>query len=107
MKPTIKPLVAIALLAVAFSSCKTLKPAAPTASAVEIPKLEQPVSVVDVPVTADLKSYFVQAENSVPTKFTDSQQPCQGLRYAYTFTRAPFTISGSNNVANLSFMGAY
>lgn len=94
-------------ISLAAFSCKTLKPAAPEATAAEIPKLEQPISVVDVPVQADIKSYIVQAENSVPTKFTDSQQPCQGLRYSYVFTRTPFSISGSNNVANLSFTGAY
>lgn len=107
MKTIVKLLIPAILLAAAFSSCKTLKPAAPTGEAVEIPKLEQPVSTVDVPVSADIKSYFVQAENSVPTKFTDSQQPCQGLRYAYVFTRTPFTVTGNNNVANLSFVGAY
>ncbi len=75
------------VLAASFSSCKTLKPAAPESSAVEIPKIVQPVSTIDVPVSADMKGYITQAENSVPTKFSDNQQPCGGLRYAYTFTR--------------------
>ncbi|MBW4889389.1 DUF4403 family protein [Mucilaginibacter sp. HMF5004] len=67
----------------------------------------QPVSNIEIPVSAELKSYFVQAENSVPVKFSDNQQPCQGLRYEYTFTRSPFNITGSNNVVNLKFMGNY
>jgi len=29
------------------------------------------------------------------------------LRYSYTFTRTPFTITGANNVINLKFVGAY
>jgi len=58
-------------------------------------------------VSANLESYIVQAENSVPNKYADNQQPCQGLRYAYTFTRTPFTITGSNNVVNLKFTGSY
>jgi len=97
----------VALLPILLYSCATVKPLAPVASAVDIPKIVQPVSNIDVPVTVDLKSYFVQAENSVPTKYTDNQQPCEGLRYQYMFTRTPFTITGSNNVVNLSFVGSY
>src|SRR5471030_3546395 len=88
-------------------SCKTLKPLAPTNTGVDIPKLVQPVSNVEVPVTVDLKSYFVQAENSVPNKYSDKQQACGGLSYAYTFTRTPFAITGSNNVVSLKFTGSY
>ncbi len=72
-----------------------------------IPKIIQPVSNVEVPVSVDLKSYFIQAENSVPVKYADSQQPCEGLSYAYTFTRTPFAITGSNNVVSLKFTGSY
>ena len=94
-------------LAAIFSSCKTLKPMGPESTVAEIPKIVQPVSTIDVPVSADIKSYITQAENSVPTKFADNQQPCGGLRYAYTFTRTPFTVTGSNNVVNLKFTGSY
>src|ERR1700758_5002413 len=94
---------AVLTLPLLFFSCATTKPLAPSASSVDVPKIEQPVSNVDIPVTVDLKTYFVQAENSVPTKYTDNQQPCEGLRYQYVFTRTPFNITGSNNVVNLSF----
>lgn len=105
----LKPLQLIVLLALplVLYSCATTKPLAPAPQAVDIPKIVQPVSNVDVPVTVDLKSYFVQAENSVPNKYSDKQQPCEGLRYQYVFTRTPFTIKGSNNVVNLSFVGSY
>src|SRR5258707_9314615 len=98
----------ITILALALSSCKTLKPLAPAATEVDIPKLIQPVSNVEVPVTVDLKSYFVQAENSVPNKFSGNKQACEGLSYAYTFTRTPFIITSSNsNVVDLNFVGSY
>jgi hypothetical protein len=105
LKP-LQLLVSLALPMVLYS-CATTKPLAPTATAVDVPKIVQPVSNVDIPVTVDLKTYFVQAENSVPSKYSDKQQPCEGLRYQYTFTRTPFTITGSNNVVNLSFIGSY
>ncbi|MGN6641269.1 MAG: DUF4403 family protein [Mucilaginibacter sp.] len=105
----LKPLQLLTFLALpmVLYSCATTKPLAPTATAVDVPKIVQPVSNVDIPVTVDLKTYFVQAENSVPSKYSDKQQPCEGLRYQYTFTRTPFTITGSNNVVNLSFIGSY
>ena len=105
LKP--RQLPALFLLPLLLYSCATTKPLAPAKTAADIPKLVQPVSNIDIPVTVDLKSYFVQAENSVPTKYSDNQQPCEGLRYFYTFTRTPFTITGSNNVVNLKFIGSY
>jgi hypothetical protein len=106
MKNAKQPLL-ILILPFILYSCAVLKPTAPAAGAADIPKIVQPISNIEVPVTADLKSYFVQAENSVPNKYSDNQQPCEGLRYAYTFTRTPFTITGSNNVVNLNFIGSY
>jgi len=97
----------VALLLPFILSCGTVKPLAPTGTEVDIPKIVQPLSNVEIPVTADLKNYFVQAENSVPSKYSDNQQPCEGLRYSYTFTRTPFAITGSNNVVNLKFTGSY
>lgn len=106
-KMKLKHLITIALSSLVLYSCKTLQPLAPATTTANIPNIVQPVSNIEVPVTADLKSYFVQAENSVPNKYSDNQQPCQGLRYSYTFLRTPFTITGANNVVNLKFTGSY
>ena len=107
MKINLKPLVAVLMPLFVLYSCSVTKPPAPVNAGVDIPKIEQPVSNIEVPVAVDLKNYFVQAENSVPYKFSDKQNPCEGLSYAYTFTRTPFTISGANNVVNLKFVGSY
>jgi hypothetical protein len=99
---------AVILLPIILSSCAALKPPpAPTLESADIPKIVQPVSNIEVPVTVDLKKYLVQAENSVPNKYSDNQQPCQGLSYFYTFSRTPFTIAGANNVIDLKFTGSY
>jgi len=108
MKLNLKQFIAIAILPLVLYSCATLKPVAPVPSNdAGIPAIVQPVSNIEVPVTVDLKNYLVQAENSVPNKYADNQQPCQGLRYTYTFTRSPFAITGTNNVIGLKFTGAY
>jgi hypothetical protein len=106
LKP--KPFFAVVILPFVLYSCATVKPLAPANTGVDIPKLVQPVSNLEVPVFVDLRNYFIQAENSVPTKYSDNQQPCEGLRYNYVFTRTPFTITGgSNNTVNLKFVGSY
>jgi len=107
MKNHKKPLLAIFILPFVLYSCSVTKPLAPAKTEVDIPKLVQPVSNVEVPVTVDLKNYFVQAENAAPTKYADNQQQCEGISYAYTFTRTPFAITGSNNIVNLKFTGSY
>jgi Domain of unknown function (DUF4403) len=107
MKLNPKQLFSVLILPFLLYSCSTIKPLAPANTGVDIPKIVQPLSNVEVPVTVDLKSYIVQAENSVPNKYSDNQQPCEGLRYAYTFTRTPFAITGSNNVVDLKFTGSY
>lgn len=107
MKLNPKHFYTLILFLFTFYSCKTLKPLAPVNEESAIPNIVQPVSNVEVPVSVDLKSYIVQAENAVPLKFADNQQACQGLSYAYTFTRTPFTITGSNNVVGLKFTGSY
>lgn len=107
MKLSPAQLFTILVIPFTLYSCSVTKPLAPANSSADVPKIVQPVSNVEVPVMVDLKTYILQAENSVPTKYADNQQPCEGLRYAYTFTRTPFTITGSNNVVNLKFTGSY
>ena len=107
MKLKLKHLFAVSILPFLLYSCATVKPLAPAYTAVDIPKIVQPVSNVEVPVTVDLKKYFNQAESSVPFKFNGGQQVCEGLSYVYNFARTPFIITGSNNVVNLKFVGSY
>ena len=107
MKTNKKSFLTIIALPFVLYSCAVTKPLAPEKTEVDIPKLVQPISNVEIPVTVDLKNYFVQAENAAPTKYADKQEQCEGISYQYTFTRTPFTITGSNNVVNLKFTGAY
>ncbi|MEO6981469.1 MAG: DUF4403 family protein [Mucilaginibacter sp.] len=95
------------LLLLILSSCGSLKPLPPAAADADIPKLVQPISNIEVPVTVDLKNYFVQAENSVPIKYIGKQEVCEGVSYTYTFTRTPFIITGGTNTVNLKFTGSY
>lgn len=94
-------------LTTAFYSCRTIRPKAPTMVDKEIPKIVQPISNIDIPVKAELKNYFKEAETSVPNEFNGNDQRCEGLRYAYFFRRSPFNITGVGNTVNLKFVGSY
>ena len=107
MKLNPKQILAVLLLPFIISSCATVKPLAPQYTGADIPKIVQPVSNVEVPVSVDLKTYFKQAEASVPAKYADSKNPCEGLSYSFTFARTPFNITGNNNVLDLKFVGSY
>ena len=107
MKLQHKLLVVITFFIPAIYSCKTMLPLAPPKGQAEVPVIEQPVSNIEIPVSADLRKYFVQAENSVPNQYSDSQQPCEGLSYKYIFKRTPFSIAGNSNVVDLKFTGSY
>ncbi len=96
------------ILGISLASCKTsILAERPDVSAIEIPRMPQPATHFDVPISVDLKKYFLQAESSVPNEFSDKQSPCEGLRYTYKFKRSPFNIKGSGNKVTFAFQGQY
>lgn len=89
-------------------SCKTIQPSAPTVEASRVPALpEAPWSNIQVPVLVDLNPYFRMAEKQVPSSFSGSEQPCEGVRYQYQFKRQPFSFFGSGNVLQANIEGSY
>lgn len=100
------PVIALCLSMFIFS-CRTIRPTTPALPDHPIPGVIQPVSNIDIPVKADLKSYIKQAETSVPNQFSGSNQPCEGLRYAFYLNRSPFEITGHANSVNLNFIAGY
>lgn len=68
---------------------------------------EQPVSVVNIPVTVDLSQFYKEAEASVSKTYSGQDEPCQGLRYSYDFTRSPIQFNGESDKINIAFRGTY
>jgi hypothetical protein len=99
--------IAIFILALALTGCRTIKPEAPEMSDIDIPRPQQLPSDIDIPISIELKNYFKQAENSVSYEYTGKAQPCEGIRYEYYFKRSPFNIVGEGNKINLNFQGDY
>jgi hypothetical protein len=95
------------LIVLAGIGCKSINPPPPSMESKTIPAPKQPNSIIDIPVSMDLKTYFQQAEAAVDLEFKGKETPCEGLRYEYLFKRSPFDISGSGNKINLAFTGKY
>jgi hypothetical protein len=89
-------------------SCKTIQPEAPSIVSSNIPAMPAAVSsIVNVPVTVDLKNYFKKAEEMVPVENKGSDNPCEGVRYQYVFNRNPLQFSGNGMSLNLDVDGEY
>jgi len=72
-----------------------------------------PVSVIDIPITINLKPIFALAETQVDTLFTSPNYPTGWVqadcatRYKYRFRRSPLRISATGTTFNLGFTGYY
>ncbi len=89
-------------------SCKSIQPPAPTVVTSRVPALpEAPWSNIQVPVEVDLNPYFRLAEKQVPSSFSGSEDPCEGVRYKYQFQRQPFSFFGKGNVLQSNIEGSY
>jgi len=95
------------LLTTLFFSCKQIQPVAPAIEVAKPLPPKQPVSVIDVPIHMELKSYFRQADQQVPTKFEGKEQNCEGTSYSYVFERNPLQIKGKGNELQFDIDGKY
>jgi len=102
------PTIVFAVVCLLMVSCKAIRPEAPVVTSTTIPAMPPATpSIINVPVTVDLKYYFQKAEEMVPVENKGSDNPCEGVRYEYVFNRNPFQFSGSGMNLNLDVDGAY
>jgi len=95
----------LACLIILLYACKSVKPLSGAIQNQPLP--EQPSSQIHIPVTVDLKQYLKEAEQKVPITFNGKEDPCEGIRYAYTFNRSPLQLNGKADKIHLSLKGAY
>lgn len=93
------------VLLVSLYACKSVSPLSTIIQNQPLP--EQPISQLHIPVTIDLKQYYKEAEQKVPITFNGKEDPCEGVRYAYTFNRSPLQFNGKSDKIHLSLKGAY
>jgi len=93
-------LVALAI----FASCKTIKPPAPTLPATPMAVEPLPPSVINVPVSVDLKSILADMETRIPATFDGEGNAGMG-QYRWHIQRGPLMsdfTADSLNVSNLA-----
>jgi len=90
-----------------LTSCAIQKKSAVTPALTYQDFSVQPVSVVNIPVTVDLSQFYKEAEASVSKTYSGHDEPCQGLRYSYDFTRSPIQFNGESDKINIAFRGTY
>lgn len=98
----------IALL-VLVSSCRSIQPEAPvTGNLAETPPpVNSLTNSIVVPIEINLAGYFKQADKSVPTVTTGSDNPCSGIRYQFRFQKDSFGIATINNQLLAELIGSY
>jgi len=95
------------LFIVLLSACKTIQPVAPDTKAQIAPLAEQPLSVLVLPVSIQLASYYQLADKQVPNSFDGSESPCEGVSFNYHFDRDPLQLSGNGNAITVDVSGKY
>lgn len=90
-----------------LSGCGSIHPEQPINEIVEAPKIRQPKSNLNIPITIDLQPYFNETEKSVPKNFEGEEKNCEGVSYKYAFQREPIKFSGKGNHLNFSVDGKY
>lgn len=90
------------------ASCGTIRPEAPKKKTSEvIPEYNQPVSVINIPITIDLKPYFDETEKAVPKSFSGNEAKCEGVSVAYFFRRGTIKFKGKGSDIYFDVDGEY
>ena len=95
-----KTLIVPAVLFIFFTSCSTIKPAAPNLPLSQISSAPLPGSKIDVPVTIDLTAVFNDFTAKIPAEFSGEGQVGPG-EYKWSIQRQPFNLSLSGNSLNI------
>jgi hypothetical protein len=90
-----------------LAACSTIKAKKPSILIDEIQSIEQPVSVIKLPLEINLKPLLSEAEKEVPTKMTGEENKCDGVSYSYRFERNPIEFKGKNDKLAFSVDGKY
>lgn len=90
-----------------LGSCASIKPETPDSIIKTIPTLDQPLSVITVPIKVNLTPYFKETDKSIPKKFSGKQENCDGVSFSYNFKREPIQFDGKGKYLNFEVDGAY
>jgi len=67
----------------------------------------QPLSIINIPITIDLRPYLAATDSAVPSIFKGKEATCEGVSYSYTFVRDPISFKGIDKHLNFAINGRY
>lgn len=91
----------------ALFGCKSIQPVAPDTKLQKAPLAVQPASVLVLPVSINLSSYYLLADKQVPKAFDGNQNTCEGVSFTYHFDRDPLKLTGNGNAVTVDVTGKY
>lgn len=102
-----KLLIHSTILIFLFASCKTIEVALPDAQIHELPRLEQKVSSLALPIEIDLTPYLKDVEKGLDRTFRGKEDNCSGVSYSYRFERNPIKFDGKGQQLTYEVSGKY
>lgn len=102
----IRTLLFLSLLAFIYG-CKSIQPEAPTESVLTIPKINQPASIISVPITIALKPYFDEIEAEIPFIMDGGENNCSGVSYTYHMERDSIRYKGYGKTLDYKVLAKY
>ena len=90
-----------------LAGCGQIKPVAPEVMITKPGPGKQVASVINIPIQVELKSYFGEADKSVPNTFEGKEENCEGTSYAYVFKREPISFTGKGSDLQFDIDGKY
>ena len=97
----------ISIIIFIFTSCKTINISPPESEDIEIPRIQQPLSNLNLPISIDLTPYLKDTEKSIPKKFNGKEENCSGVSYTYRFERNPILFEGKGPYMTYEVIGKY
>ena len=88
-------------------SCKTIEPAIPDFTMTSPKKIEPVISRMNVDVEVDMNKLFKEAEKTTPKTFKGKSTNCEGMSYAYVFTRKPIAFATKASRLETTISGGF
>ena len=89
------------------ASCKTIEPAIPDFTMASPKKIEPVISRMNVEVEVDMNKLFKEAEKTTPKTFKGQSTNCEGMSYAYVFTRRPIAFATNARQLETTISGGF
>lgn len=90
-----------------FVACKTIEVTSPVFRSIPVPALNNEVSILSIPIQINLASYLKEVEAELPLSFSGNEEQCEGISFAYRFSRNPIVFGFKKDAISYSVEGKF